>query len=204
MALQTWSCEQSHAQGKRARLETSYFYPLPSPNANSLGDDLLLFFVFCYGSLQTTTNAKSICQSLWRCSNELGIIANSRTAWQKPDRTRLPVPRAIRTFLRAIYASSIAKKPPGPQRVAVRSRSKLRGTPSRAPALHAPPSAADRDRLHRVKTPYPRAAVPCRSQATPSRRKLVAPSFDNKTKYSNMCAQDVQTHILSQIVNISK
>ena len=32
----------------------------------------------------------------------------------------------------------------------------------------------------------------------------VAPSFDNKTKYSNMCAQDVQTHILSQIVNISK
>ena len=33
---------------------------------------------------------------------------------------------------------------------------------------------------------------------------LVAPSFDNKTKYLNMCAQDVQTHILSQIVNISK
>ena len=32
----------------------------------------------------------------------------------------------------------------------------------------------------------------------------VAPSFDNKTKYSNMCAQDVQTHILSKIVNISK
>jgi hypothetical protein len=25
-----------------------------------------LSFAFCYGSLQTTTNAKSICQSLWR------------------------------------------------------------------------------------------------------------------------------------------
>ena len=32
----------------------------------------------------------------------------------------------------------------------------------------------------------------------------VAPGFDNKTKHANMCAQDVQTHILSQIVNISK
>ena len=47
-----------------ARLETSYFYPLSSLNVNSLRDDIFLSFAFCYGSLQTTTNAKSICQSL--------------------------------------------------------------------------------------------------------------------------------------------
>jgi hypothetical protein len=40
------------------------FYPLPSPNANFLRDDLFLSFAFRYGSLQTTTNAKLICQSL--------------------------------------------------------------------------------------------------------------------------------------------
>jgi len=66
--LQTRSREQSHARGKHARLETFYFYLLPSPNVNSLGDDLFLSFVFCYRSLQIATNAKSICQSLWRCS----------------------------------------------------------------------------------------------------------------------------------------
>ena len=69
--LQTRSREQSHARGKRARLEIFYFYPFPSPNVNSLADGLFLFFAFCYGSLQIATNAKSICQSLWRWSKHL-------------------------------------------------------------------------------------------------------------------------------------
>jgi hypothetical protein len=47
-------------------------------------------------------------------------------AWQKSDRACLPVPRAIRTFFRVIYAPSIAIETP--------------------PALHAPPSAADQSR----------------------------------------------------------
>ena len=71
MSSCVWLCKPDRVskvmRKKSARLETSYFYPLPSPNANSLGDDLFLSFAFCYGSLQTTTNAKSICQSLWRC-----------------------------------------------------------------------------------------------------------------------------------------
>ena len=77
--LQTRSREQSHARGKRVRLKTFYFYPLPSSNANSLGDDLFLSFAFCYESLQIATNAKSICQSLWRCSDGL----NCKMAFHK-------------------------------------------------------------------------------------------------------------------------
>ena len=50
-----------------------------------------------------------------------------------------------------------ATETPGPPDAAVRSQSKWRGTPSRAPTLHAPPSATDCDRLHRVETPSPRA-----------------------------------------------
>ena len=77
-------------RGKRAPLETFYFYPLPSPNVNSLGDDLFLSFAFCYGSLQIATNAKSICQSLWRCSkcgvikelkSKVGISVSGVRAW---------------------------------------------------------------------------------------------------------------------------
>jgi len=69
-ALQTRSREQSHARGKRAPGDL-LFYHLPTPNVNSLVDDLFLLFAFCYGSLQTTTNAKLICQSLWRCSKRV-------------------------------------------------------------------------------------------------------------------------------------
>jgi len=73
MALQTQSREQSHARAKRARLETFYFYHLPSPKDNSLRDDLFLSFAFCYRSLQITTNIKSSWQSLWRCSNNFPV-----------------------------------------------------------------------------------------------------------------------------------
>ena len=74
--LQTRSHEQSHEREKRSRLETFYFYPLPSLNANFLRDDLLLSFAFCYGSLQIATNAKSIYQNLWRCFNVYAKIIN--------------------------------------------------------------------------------------------------------------------------------
>ena len=63
----------------RPRLETFYFYPLSSPNVNSLRDDLFLSFAFCYGSLQTTTNVKLICQSLWRLEGTKGTgVTNKR------------------------------------------------------------------------------------------------------------------------------
>jgi hypothetical protein len=37
------------ARGKRVHLETSYFYPLLSPNANFLGDGLFLSLHFVIG-----------------------------------------------------------------------------------------------------------------------------------------------------------
>ena len=90
-------------QEKRARLETFYFYPLQSPNTNSLGDDLFLSFAFCYKSLRTTTNAKSICQSLWRCCQlpRLGLLRvlySIQSRGKKRGLTSPPKQLAVQNF----------------------------------------------------------------------------------------------------------
>jgi len=77
-------------------LETFYFYRLPSPNVNSLGDDLFLSFAFCYRSLQIATNAKSICQSLW--SYSLHFVMRVCKQQQMPNQFAKAFGDALRWF----------------------------------------------------------------------------------------------------------
>jgi len=113
-------------------------------------------------------------------------------AWQKPDRASLPVPRAIRTFLRAMYAPSIVPETPRPSTC-------RRPQPIEVArdSIHAPPSAADRDQLHRAETPSTRRRPLPNSQETQSRQKTATsrhefkdtllPSHDNLLALVALC-----------------